>query len=31
MVGGVALFKEGNYCKYFGHRGAIIRERRLID
>ena len=29
--GGGRLFKGGDYFKYFGQRGAIIRGRRLIE
>ena len=28
--GGVRLFEEGDYFKYFHQRGAIIQGRRLI-
>ena len=30
MAGG-RLFEGGDYFKYFGQRGAIIRGRRLIE
>ena len=29
--GGGRLFEGGDYFKYFGQRGAIIRGRRLIE
>ena len=29
--GGGDYFEGGNYFKYFGQRGAIIRGRRLIE
>ena len=29
--GGGRLFEGGDYLKYFGQRGAIIRGRRLIE
>ena len=29
--GGGRLFDGGDYLKYFGQRGAIIRGRRLIE
>ena len=29
--GGGALFEGGDYFKYFGQRGTIIRGRRLIE
>ena len=29
--GGRRLFEGGDYFKYFGQRGAIIRGRRLIE
>ena len=29
--GGGVLFEGGDYFKYFGQRGAIIRGRRLIE
>ena len=29
--GGGRLFEAGDYFKYFGQRGTIIRGRRLIE
>ena len=31
MARGGRLFEGGDYFKYFGQRGAIIRGRRLIE